>query len=386
MNTKFLYRSLALLVTTLAVGCTVALAQTDTWVPANPTFIVPTQLSVSNCNGRATVTADWMFNSGGYRVTQPPLVSRSGQTISLDSRVEEWNGVRTLALVPFQKNFDIGTLEPGIYTLDFQSWGATLKQIQFTIFPSQPASTLIDERCFFVTQHYRDFLARESDGSGLAFWTDEIARCGNDAACIELKRINVSAAFFLSIESRETGYFVYRTYRTALGRAPTFAEFVIDAAEVGRNVIVGSNDPWALRLSGNKDLYVMRFFNRSDFQAQYNGLTSAQYVDKLFETQGITPTAAERNALIDSLDNCTFTIGCPTRWNVLRTIVERPSFDRKVFNEAFVTMEYFGYLRRDPDPQGFAFWLAKLNQFNGNFVEAEMVKAFLSSDEYRRRF
>jgi hypothetical protein len=24
--------------------------------------------------------------------------------------------------------------------------------------------------------------------------------------------------------------------------------------------------------------------------------------------------------------------------------------------------------------------------FNGNFVEAEMVKAFLSSDEYRQRF
>jgi hypothetical protein len=386
MEANILRRVLALVVVTFSMCSGVMLAQTDTWVPANPTFVVPTQLSVSNCNGTVTVTASWVFNSGGYRVTQPHAVSRSGQIISLDSRVEEWTGGRTLALVPSQKNFDIGALEPGTYTLEFKSWGAGLKQTQFTIFPAQSALTAIDERCFFVSQHYRDFLSRESDGNGLAFWTNDIANCRMDATCIELKRINVSAAFFLSIEFRATGYYVYRTYRTALGRPPTFAEFVPESSEIGRNVVVGSNNPWSMILSSNQDLYTMSFFNRPEFQARYNGLTNTQYVDKLFETQGITPTPAERNELIDSLDNCSFTVGCPTRWNVLRRIVEHPSFDRKVFNEAFVTMEYFGYLRRDPDPQGFAFWLAKLNQFNGNFVDAEMVKAFITSDEYRRRF
>ena len=49
-------------------------------------------------------------------------------------------------------------------------------------------------------------------------------------------------------------------------------------------------------------------------------------------------------------------------------------------------MEYFGYLRRDPDAAGFNFWFNKLNSFNGNFVDAGMVKAFLSSTEYRQRF
>jgi len=49
-------------------------------------------------------------------------------------------------------------------------------------------------------------------------------------------------------------------------------------------------------------------------------------------------------------------------------------------------MQYFGYLRRDPDTAGFDFWLSKLNQFNGNFEQAEMVKAFLVSGEYRNRF
>ena len=35
---------------------------------------------------------------------------------------------------------------------------------------------------------------------------------------------------------------------------------------------------------------------------------------------------------------------------------------------------------------GYSFWLNKLNQFNGNFIQAEMVKAFISSLEYRQRF
>ena len=49
-------------------------------------------------------------------------------------------------------------------------------------------------------------------------------------------------------------------------------------------------------------------------------------------------------------------------------------------------MEYFGYLRRDPDFNGFNFWLGKLNQFNGDYQAAEMVKAFIRSGEYRGRF
>jgi len=49
-------------------------------------------------------------------------------------------------------------------------------------------------------------------------------------------------------------------------------------------------------------------------------------------------------------------------------------------------MEYFGYLRRDPDEAGYQFWLNKLNRFNGDFDRAEMVKAFIVSSEYRARF
>jgi hypothetical protein len=77
---------------------------------------------------------------------------------------------------------------------------------------------------------------------------------------------------------------------------------------------------------------------------------------------------------------------------VLRAVAENAEFQRRQFNKAFVLMQYFGYLRRNPndapdaDFTGYNFWLSKLNQFNGNFVQAEMVRAFIESTEYRKRF
>jgi len=55
-------------------------------------------------------------------------------------------------------------------------------------------------------------------------------------------------------------------------------------------------------------------------------------------------------------------------------------------------MQYFDYLRLNPndnpdsDYSGYDFWLSKLNQFNGNYITAEMVKAFITSTEFRGRF
>jgi hypothetical protein len=382
-------RPLTRLVFALALSLSAAAvsrAQTEEWIHARPEWVVPEKLSVFTCDGVTTANARWIFGSGGWRVEQPPAVSRSGQTVTLDVRAEEWTGIRTLSTVFFEKNFDLGVLEPGNYTLDVQSWCAPLKQVQFTVRQPRPAATRLDDGCFFVSQHYRDFLSREPDGAGLAFWTDELASCGADSACAEVKHVNVSGAFFLSTEFRETGYFVYRVYKAAFGRAPAFAEFAPDAARVGSNLVVGGVKPWLTILDGNKRAFVLAFAARPEFAAHYDGLTTAQYVDKLFETAGVTPTRAERDELINSVDDCTATFGCPTRANILRRVAEHPALDRKVFNEAFVHMQYFGYLRRDPDPDGLAFWRAKLDQFHGNYVAAELVKAFISSDEYRHRF
>jgi hypothetical protein len=90
---------------------------------------------------------------------------------------------------------------------------------------------------------------------------------------------------------------------------------------------------------------------------------------------------AFRDSLVTGLNGATL-----TRAQVLRQIAEVQFLRDRELNRAFVFMEYAGYLRRDPDTSGYNFWLGKLNDFGGNFIQAEMVKAFISSSEYRQRF
>ncbi len=245
----------------------------------------------------------------------------------------------------------------------------------------------IDDTRFFVRQQYYDFLAREPDQAGLDFWTNEIESCGTDAQCREVKRINVSAAFFLSIEFQETGFFVRRLYLFYFaGLSPIWREFMRDLQEVGRGVIVGAPG-WEEHLETNKRAFIEDWYarHRVVLESQISDptvpLTDERYVDGLFRKVGITPSANERRALIDGLS-----AGTETRASVLRKVAENPGLVQREFRRAFVMMQYFGYVRREPDSGGFDFWLNKLNQFGGNFINAEMVKAFITSSEYRERF
>lgn len=238
----------------------------------------------------------------------------------------------------------------------------------------------LDTPEYFVRQHYVDFLNREPDESGFNFWSDQIIGCGADAACLERKRVNVSAAYFLSIEFQQTGGLVNGLYRTTFDRRPFYSEFVPDSQIVGQNLVVGRTG-WEQVLENNKQAFVNAWVQRSAFVNAYGGLANDAYVDTLISHTGVTFATNERNALVNSLVNQT-----ATRAQVLRQIAEDSRFVSAKFNETFVMMEYFGYLRRDPDTGGFNFWLAKLNQFNGNFEQADMVKAFIVSGEYRDRF
>jgi len=126
---------------------------------------------------------------------------------------------------------------------------------------------------------------------------------------------------------------------------------------------------------------VNAWVQRSAFQAAYGGLANDAYVDALIGHTGVSFGQSERDALVNGLNS-----GSLTRALALRQIAEDGRFMAAKRNEAFVMMQYFGYLRREPDAAGYQFWLNKLNQFNGNFEQAEMVKAFLVSGEYRNRF
>jgi hypothetical protein len=169
-------------------------------------------------------------------------------------------------------------------------------------------------------------------------------------------------------------------YRTSFDRRPFYSEFVPDSQTVGLNVVVGRTG-WEALLEANKQAFVNAWVQRPAFVNMYGSMSNDVYVDTLISHTGVNFTTNERNALVNSLVNQT-----ATRASVLRQIAEDPRFVSLKFNETFVMMEYFGYLRRDPDAGGYAFWLNKLNQFNGNFEQAEMVKAFIVSGEYRDRF
>jgi hypothetical protein len=261
---------------------------------------------------------------------------------------------------------------------------------------SPPSSNPIDDSALFVRQHYHDFLNREPDPSGFAFWQNEINQCGSDVSCREEKRINVSAAFFLSIEFQETGYLVYRFYKSGFGNmsgAPVpvkYRAFIRDTLRIGQGVQVGIGN-WQQQLENNKQEFALAFVQRSEFITAFpDSMTAEQFVTALDNNAGGVLSATEKSDLIAVLAASPADV--TKRAQVLRAVAEDENLKNNEFNKAFVLMQYFGYLRRDPndapdsDFSGYNFWLAKLDQFNGNYVGAEMVKAFISSGEYRHRF
>jgi VCBS repeat protein len=268
-----------------------------------------------------------------------------------------------------------------------------------------------DNTDYFVHQHYADFLAREPDAGGFDFWANQIASCGADPQCVEVRRINTSASFYLSIEFGETAYLVERLYKTAYGdfigtsndggAAHQLAvpivrlnELLPDAGQINQDVVV-LRTGWQNVLETNKQSFVSQFVQRARFVAALpRSTTPTAFVDKLNQNAGNVLSSSERTTLIGLFANAVDTSSDPIRAQVVRQIAENRSLYDAEFNRAFVLMQYVGYMRRNPDdaPEltrdytGYDFWLKKLNRFNGNYVEAEMVKAFITSIEYRQRF
>ena len=232
----------------------------------------------------------------------------------------------------------------------------------------------IDDIDFFVQQQYIDFLGRMPDSGGFANWNATLQNCPNGGFGENLNpdcdRVHVSAGFYQSIEFQGRGYFAYRFYDAALGRRPLYTEFIPDMQKVG-----GAQSPQQEEAS--KVQYINDFVLRPEFKAIYDGTTNQGYVDKLEQTAGVTvPNKADLVAALNG--------GTQTRAQVLRTFIETAQVFNKFFNRGFVTMQYFGYLRRDPDTIGFQNWVNTLNADPNNF--RHMIFGFIYSTEYRNRF
>ncbi|MCU1268138.1 MAG: hypothetical protein JWM21_4456 [Acidobacteria bacterium] len=234
----------------------------------------------------------------------------------------------------------------------------------------------IDTSEYFVRQQYLDFLGREPDAGGFNYWRDQANSCNGDADCVRTKRIDVSAAFFLSQEFKDTGSFVYRLYKGALGRQLRYSEFSADRAQV----VGGPN------LESSKTTFAAAFVQRAEFADKYQGKTTAEaFVDALLQTMndssGVNLSSA-RAALINRYNEGAGMNA--SRALVVRQLVDNDTFAGAVYNQQFVAMQYFGYLRRTPDADGLNFWLNVLNNDASNY--RGMVCSFITSAEYQRRF
>ena len=158
---------------------------------------------------------------------------------------------------------------------------------------------------------------------------------------------------------------------TSFGRASLYTEFIPDMLKVG-----GEQSP--TQETTSKQAFTAEWVNRPDFKAKYDQLSSpSAYVDEVLHTAGIT--LSNRDALVRALQS-----GQKTRAQVLREIVESKEVEDKFFIEGFVSMQYFGYLKRDPDTIGFNNWVQTLQANPSNF--RHMIFGFIYSTEYRSRF
>jgi len=288
---------------------------------------------------------------------------------------------------------------------------AVTPAFKFTVFGESTSNrNAIDDGEFFITQQYKDFLQRLPDagvdgisGTGddpLKFYLDILNGCNSsDAECIRYTRGALSANFFRSPEFQRKGSYVMYLYMVSLGQRPVtpaelsnpnkidrphYAEFMADLQSIST-----ANDDPALD-EPKKAALADAWMQRAEIQALYPaGLSNAQFVQKLLDTAGVTNS--QQNQLVTDLNN-----NVKTRAQVLRIIAESPEVAAKFYKQAFVTMEYFGYLLRDPedchgsaDPSqcGYIFHNNRFHlAADPDFLENTIVRGFIESPEYRRRF
>jgi Tol biopolymer transport system component len=258
---------------------------------------------------------------------------------------------------------------------------------------------------FFIRQQYLDFLNREPEPEGMQFYLNILNGCGaSDVECVKYTRGALAANFFRSPEFQQKGSFVMYLYMVTLGQRaatvaelgdatkverPHFAEFVLDLQAISE-----PNDDKTI-VSQKKDALTAAWLQRPEVQARYGALSDAQFVQKLLGTAGVT--LSNQSQLVADLN-----AGTKTRAQVLRIVVESAEVDQKFYKPAFVTMEYFGFLRRDPedchdrrnwfgtqDGSGCGY-IFHNNRFqlvaDKDLLENTIVRGFIESPEYRGRF
>jgi hypothetical protein len=263
----------------------------------------------------------------------------------------------------------------------------------------RPGTTQVmtfEDNDYFVFQQYVDFLRRMPDTGGFNDWNNVLNTCTNqghlgaDPAC---DRIHVSSGFFRSTEFGERGYWLYRYYHGTLGTRPLYAQFKADLRGL-------SGDQTPSQLEANRAAFISAFMAKPEFTAIYSGLltpaNASQFIAKLEEkaqatlpatvppTQPGQPPQYGRDELIQKMASGQFTAA-----QTLRAFIEQKAIFDAFFYRAFVAMQYFGYLNRDPEAAGYDDWVDVLTNGRGNIPPGDyrhLIFGFVYSVEYRNKF
>ena len=300
----------------------------------------------------------------------------AGGSVTIDSQQLRWLPLG-VPLYLFVDGAEADASGTGAYTIRMQD---------VTVAEKCSAANLIDCPEFFVQQHYTDFFNRDAEDGGFNAWLNVLNNCpAGDLACQHEQRLATSAGFFGSVEFQLKGYYAFRFYRVAFGRLPQYFEMYEDFWQVGGQT--------PAEVYAHKTAFANSFAQRNEFVNLYAARSNSEYVGALMNKYGlsaittpdpfnpngdakVTLTQTQLIALLDTLQL--------TRAQILRAIADSDQIFQSEYNRGFVAMQYYGYLRRTPEETGYNMWLNYINTHPGDY--RELVRGFVDSTEYRRRF
>jgi hypothetical protein len=205
------------------------------------------------------------------------------------------------------------------------------------------------------------------DAGGFQNWHDTLAPCPNggfgEPQTSNCDRLHVAGGFFQSDEFLNRGYWAFRLYMVSYNQRPTYAQFIPDMAQVGGQKSPAEED-------AAKAAFANAFVLQSSFTTKYPGLSGQALANALLQTSGLP--AGSYNA------------GAQTNGQILRGIAETSAAFNKFLTEGTVSIQYFAFLRRDPDTVGYNNNVNTLNANPSNL--RHMIFIFIYSNEYRGRF
>jgi hypothetical protein len=341
----------------------------------------------TDVNGQFTVGAPTAAVAG----ISGQIITSGGQPVS-GTTVTVTGGTRVLkTITDSEGRYRLGNVETGrLYTVTPARANYTFRPQErsfsllgdktdavFTGTTSGDAVNPLDTPEYFVRQQYLDFLGREPDQGGFEYWSEQLNQCQEEQDCVKSRRISIASAFFIEREFQDTGSYIYNLYKESIGRRPTYLEYTAD-----RRQVIGGPE-----LDREKTAFAENFVQRAEFVSRYEQQVTAEtFVDALIQgvqQQSGVDLTGQRESYLNAYQGGSSRD--KSRALVIRAVADEAAVKQTEYNSAFVLAEYFGYLRRNPEQQGYDFWLNVLNSGDGHNYSG-MVCSFITSTEYQRRF